>query len=121
VIPAALRGLQDIGALVIPVRRTGFDVYDNFNTPPYIILSPSYGIAPSGESTGSSATYALCAERRNLLSSPVPAAAAFHAISTDGEALLTAPLAPTFKIVCRPGCDALGPPGYAGERTSLVR
>jgi hypothetical protein len=90
--------------------------YDNFTSPFTADLAPNYGIAPSAAPLCTTTTcptfpppatttqyYPLCADLPNLLSTPVPAVAAFYAISTDGEALLTAPLAPAIKIACPAG------------------
>jgi hypothetical protein len=56
----------------------------------------------SGPPTGS-ITFALCANLpvgNGNGQVPVPAVAAFEAIATDGETLLSAPLAPSIPIVC---------------------
>jgi hypothetical protein len=111
-----------------PAPAFSYDYYDNLTTPfTFLPLAPSYGLSPSaaplcttttcpaqgppanipaGDSpppTNVTQYYGLCADLPNLLSLPVPAVAAFYAISTDGEALLTAPLAPAIKITCPSG------------------
>jgi hypothetical protein len=61
------------------------------------------GAAPFSPPTGS-ATFALCASLPDNSNGPAallrPAVGAFYAIATDGETLLSAPLAPSIPIVC---------------------
>jgi hypothetical protein len=67
-------------------------------------LSGPVGIAPSASPLGASAIYALCADLPTAWSGPpVHAAAAFYAIATDAEALLSAPLAAKITITCPSG------------------
>jgi hypothetical protein len=101
-------------SLLIP---TAFVVDDTGFTPTPGILGPlgkSIGIGPSAvplctattcpapPATPPTPTYALCANlpRNQNKQAPVPAVAAFYAIATDGETLVSAPIVPSGPIAC---------------------
>jgi hypothetical protein len=67
----------------------------------YIGVAPSAGPLCAAD-TCPPATYALCANLpgNHNRHPPVPAVAAFYAIATDGETLLSAPIVPSGPIVC---------------------
>jgi hypothetical protein len=94
-------------SLLIP---TAFIIdYFGFTPDPGILgpLGKFIGIAPSaGPLCNGTAcptpTYSLCANlpRNHNKQAPIPAAAAFYAIATDGETHLLAPVVPSSPIVC---------------------
>jgi hypothetical protein len=110
----AQTGLNGPVSLQIP---TAFFKDDTGFTPASGTLGPlgkSIGLAPSAEPLCTAVTcpappanpppptYALCANLpgNHNRQAPVPAVAAFYAIATDGETLLSAPIVPSAPIVC---------------------